>query len=173
MLHNIQRGEYALSPAGRESISIIKIFQVGVDFELHFYIHPHLKFYLVQASGPASGGYDESFVLGTLFSFFVCPKERNKEKGSQKLMLRCFWQANAHEHSLLFVFASLIELIVVRFASCYSQFLEALSFSFTFFIVVGVLLQTKKMALEISLCLNKENKLPLSSMSMIGIVWLS
>jgi hypothetical protein len=34
------------------------------------------------------------------FLSFVCPKERNKEKGSQKQMLRCFWQANAHEQSL-------------------------------------------------------------------------
>ena len=32
------------------------------------------------------------------FLSFVCPKERNKEKGSQKQKLRCFWQANAHEH---------------------------------------------------------------------------
>jgi hypothetical protein len=36
MLHNIRRGECALSlspEARRESISIIEIFQVGLDFE--------------------------------------------------------------------------------------------------------------------------------------------
>jgi len=37
------------------------------------------------------------------FLSFVCPKERNKEKGSQKQKLRCFWQANAHGESLFFV----------------------------------------------------------------------
>jgi len=37
--------------------------------------------------------------IEALFPFlsFACPKERNKEKGSQKQMLRCFWQANAQE----------------------------------------------------------------------------
>jgi hypothetical protein len=33
------------------------------------------------------------------FLSFAYPKERNKEKGSQKQKLRCFWQANAHKHS--------------------------------------------------------------------------
>ena len=81
MLHNIQRGEYALSLAVGESISTLKIFQVGTDIKPAYFLS------------------------------FVCPKERNKEKGSQKQMLRSFWQANAHVQSLCFEITFLIELI--------------------------------------------------------------
>jgi len=37
--------------------------------------------------------------ISIAFLSFACPKERNKEKGSQKQMLRCFCQASAHRDS--------------------------------------------------------------------------
>jgi hypothetical protein len=66
----------SLSPAGGGSTSTINRFHLG--WILYVFDLKHISI---------------------AFLSFACPKERNKEKGSQKQMLRCFWQANAHEHS--------------------------------------------------------------------------
>jgi len=88
------------------------------------------------------------------FLSFVCPKERNKKKASQKQMLHCFWLVNAHEQSLYFEIILLIELIGCR--SCFVLFVASKGAVFFVCILysVGVLLQTKKKTLEDS---QKEN----------------
>jgi len=60
-------------------------------------------------------------------------RKETKESSSQKQMLRCFWQANAHEELGRLQIHFIIELIFAKLASCYSKYLKALSFSFAIF----------------------------------------